>query len=154
MNLYEITKNIEKLASAEHVSSIYEGDIYDLNKQQDIRYPVFVITQQSHAGSTNDKIKIGYNLFFVDRLLEDKSNQLEIQDWAIRATENVIEGITAANLGYVSDNYTINTFTERFDSLCAGAVCQMQVNVSVDNCDVPRIVTSIMVNQVMYMLLV
>lgn len=142
-NLYELTKYIETLAGAEHVNNIYEGDVYEINKNQDTKYPAFVITETQHSGNGTDTMTYGYSLFFIDRLLEDKSNELEIKDWAKRAIENVITNISVSNTGYVKDNYTITTFTERFESLCAGAFSQIRVEVPVDNCDLPHIVTSV-----------
>lgn len=86
MKLYQITKIIEKLASLEHINSVYEGDIYELNSRQDVEYPAFVITQGQHINNYNDSnFTINYNVFFVDRLLDDKSNELEIQNWATEA---------------------------------------------------------------------
>lgn len=144
MNLYEITQKIVDIASIAHVNSYFVGDIYDLNTRQDITYPAFVITQGQHRTDykTDTRI-INYNLFLVDRLLEDKSNELEIQDWAERNINRIVNLITEAKLGYVNQESTVTTFTERFDSLCAGAFGSINITTDITSCSRPRIVTSV-----------
>ena len=145
MTLYELTKMIEKFATLEHVNSTFVGDIYDLNHLQCIKYPAFVVTQGTHTPSFNDEtLGINYSLFFVDRLLEDKSNELEVQSWAIEAVNNLVNNITENKLGYIDGTASVNTFTERFDSLCAGAFANINLKIAINSCDEPiKLVTSV-----------
>lgn len=145
MTLYELTKLIEKFATLEHVNSTFVGDIYDLNHLQNIEYPAFVITQGSHSQSFNDEtMNINYSLFFVDRLLEDKSNELEVQSWAVEAVNNLVNNITEQKIGYVEGAGSVTTFTERFDSLCAGAYATINLKMFLNICDdAIKLVTSV-----------
>lgn len=80
MKLYDVVTTILHLASIDPtISFIEEGDIYELNNQQDIDYPAFVLTQNTHNGNlTTDQTTFRFTLFAVDRQTEDGRNKLEI----------------------------------------------------------------------------
>lgn len=144
MTLVEIIEYIQDFATAEHVNSSFVGDIYELNHKQDIEYPAFVITQGTHTTNTDEGVDTyNLNLFLVDRLTEDKSNELMVQSWAQNGLRNILQMIEETTIGYSSTAASTSPFTERFDSLCAGAIMKLAVNVDINNCWKPRFVTSI-----------
>lgn len=107
-----------------------EGDVYAiLNDPKSEEYCAFVITQGQHTW------KDGWNyftlhLFYVDRLLSDlDANRLEIQSTAINVLKNIILSVFD-----IIDNEVprvqFNCFTEKFNSLTAGAYCTLQVPVN------------------------
>lgn len=137
MTLYELIENIKNLGKSEpNVSFVTQGDIYELNHQQNIEYPAFVVTQGTHFGSAENGLEnYGLTLFLVDRLTSDKSNELDVQSWADTGLKNIISRIEEHNLGVIQGQYTVQTFTEKFDSLCAGAYVSLNIQVQVLECN-------------------
>ena len=137
MTLYELIENIKNLGKSEpNVSFVTQGDIYELNHQQNIDYPAFVVTQGTHFGSAENGVEnYGLTLFLVDRLTSDKSNELDVQSWADTGLKNIISRIEEHNLGVIQGQYTVQTFTEKFDSLCAGAYVSLNIQVQVLECN-------------------
>lgn len=137
MTLYELIENIKNLGKSEpNVSFVTQGDIYELNHQQDIDYPAFVVTQGTHFGSAENGVEnYGLTLFLVDRLTSDKSNELDVQSWADTGLKNIISRIEEHNLGVIQGQYTVQTFTEKFNSLCAGAYVSLNIQVQVLECN-------------------
>ena len=137
MTLYELIENIKNLGKSEpNVSFVTQGDIYELNHQQNIEYPAFVVTQGTHFGSAENGVEnYGLTLFLVDRLTSDKSNELDVQSWADTGLKNIISRIEEHNLGVIQGQYTVQTFTEKFDSLCAGAYVSLNIQVQVLECN-------------------
>ena len=137
MTLYELIENIKNLGKSEpNVSFVTQGDIYELNHQQDIDYPAFVVTQGTHFGSAENGVEnYGLTLFLVDRLTSDKSNELDVQSWADTGLKNIISRIEEHNLGVIQGQYTVQTFKEKFDSLCAGAYVSLNIQVQVLECN-------------------
>lgn len=144
-NLYNLIKNIKSLAKSEpNIRFAEEGDVYVLNNQQDIDYPAFILTQGEHSGNFDDETQtFGFSLFAVDRLVSDQSNKVDVQNWAINFIERLIDKIESCGLGQINSDYRIETFTERFNSLCAGAFVQLNIQVNSEICDEIRWVTSV-----------
>ena len=137
MTLYTLITNIQNLAKMEpNIGFITQGDIYSLNHIQDVVYPAFVITQAQHTGSYyNEYENYNITMFLVDRLVEDKSNELDVQSWANTCIQNILHRIEETNLGIVGDVFTVQTFTEKFDSLCAGAYATINIRVPILQCE-------------------
>lgn len=131
MNLYELTKNIQSLAYLDHVNFNEAGDVYELNKRMDIKYPAFILSEDTHRYNYSEGVEYyNFNVFFVDRLTENKANELNVKNWANRACVNLVKNITEKMPGaIISTETNINTFTERFESLCAGAFANITLRV-------------------------
>lgn len=144
MNLYNIINNIKTLAqNTININSMFVGDVYELNSV-DVEYPCAVISQGTHSSSNLDTETYNFHIFLVDRLLEDKTNEIEIKSWANENLKNLMELIEDTDIGDIQD-YSIDVFTERFTSLCAGAYLSVNISVDNDNCcgDSAKIVTSV-----------
>lgn len=129
MSLYSTTHRILELGRKQpNVFEAGEGSIYDyLNGRMDVAYPVVVVTQQQHIQDmmvAADFDTWTFQIFYVDRLTSDKDNRLEVQSTAIEALKNIIRGLEK-DTQIVSNAYT--TFTERFESMCAGAYAELSL---------------------------
>lgn len=135
MKLYDIITTIQRLALIDPtVGDCFEGDIYELNHQQSIAYPAVVITQNPHIGNlTNENTTFNFNIFAVDRQTEDGQNKLQVQSWAVDVLNTLLIRIEEENIGTIGDNYEIKTFSERFESICAGAFVTVSITVTNDN---------------------
>lgn len=136
MTLYKLVQDICNLGKAQpNVNFVTQGDIYQLNHNQDVDYPAFVVTQGTHTGSDYDEEQFTLTLFAVDRLVSDKSNEIDVQSWANSVLLSVIKNIGDFYIGTVQSGFKIQTFTEKFDSLCAGAYVTLAINVDINDCD-------------------
>lgn len=136
MTLYKLVQDICNLGKAQpNVNFVTQGDIYQLNHNQDVDYPAFVVTQGTHTGTDYDEEQFTLTLFAVDRLVSDKSNEIDVQSWANSVLLSVIKNIGDFYIGTVQSGFKIQTFTEKFDSLCAGAYVTLAINVETDDCD-------------------
>ena len=81
MTLAETIKMIEVVASKQpSVNMIVRNDVFRLNEKADARYGVFAWTQGQHSTRVDgNSIDYAFNFFYIDRLKNDRSNQLEIQ---------------------------------------------------------------------------
>ena len=112
-----------------NISLTGEGDIYRiLNEPKDDQYCAFVITQGRHTWQDGWNY-FTLNLFYVDRLLEDDSNRLETQSTAISVLKNIILRVFEIIDNEVPKVY-FNVFTEKFNSLTAGAYATITVPVN------------------------
>ena len=129
MSLYSTVNKILSIARRQpDVFDAGEGDIYELlNGRMDIAYPVVALTQQQHPQDMavdGDFSTFTFTLFYVDRLTSDKSNRLQVQSHAIEVLRNIARELeTETDLP--TKNYV--TFTERFESMCAGAYLEFSM---------------------------
>ncbi|MCF0247864.1 MAG: hypothetical protein HUJ86_04570 [Synergistes sp.] len=112
-----------------NVHAVHEGDIYDtLNGGQELEYTAVVVTQQQHNYQWQQGYAVlNFNVFYVDRLTADGGNRLDVQSAAA--------DFFASLVAYLDDKaiveeYTLNTFTERFADLCAGGFLTLGLRVS------------------------
>ena len=135
MNLNNIVTLIKNVSAAyPTVQEFGEGDIYEFLNSKEHKYPCVFLTIES-ISTDGDVQNINATLFYVDRLLDDNSNKLDIQSVSVTALKSIIEKLEETNyINFTSINYT--PFTEKFTDLCAGsfAQCTIQVN-DVLECD-------------------
>lgn len=111
------------------VCNAYEGDVYEINTLSDVQYANIVITQGAHSVDT-DFSTYGFTIFYIDRLVKDKSNKLEVQSLGIEVLRNIVSTLEEYYDIEVSKPYSITTFTERFADECAGAYAQITIQVN------------------------
>lgn len=129
MTLYQITNNLLNIARSQHnIGYVGEGDIYSLNSLPNIDYGVFFVTQTNHS-QREDTISYTFTLYYVDRLLPDNSNKLQIQSNGIVTLGNIINKL--ANKYDVEVDYGIQytTFIQRFADMCSGVFATVTINV-------------------------
>ena len=130
MTLIQVIKAFEAIASSQpSVNMIVQNDIFRLNACPNARYGVFGWTQGIHSrGVDYNSINYQFTFFYVDRLTEDRSNQIEVQSVGIETLDNIIRDMDAKGL-YVDSNYTMQTFNQRFLDECAGVFCNVSISV-------------------------
>lgn len=130
MTLKQVIKAFEVVASHQpSVNMIVENDIFRINNKADARYGIFGWTQGQHSGSVDSgMLNFRFTFFFVDRLVEDKSNQIEVQSVGIETLTNIIRDLERKGL-YVDTEFTMQTFNQRFLDECAGVFCNLAISV-------------------------
>ena len=134
MNLYELINAIKQLCEGvPNVHTVLSGDVYQLNSNPDLEYSAMVISQDTHTVRPNDEyIDYTFNIFYVDRLTEDKSNKIDIENTAIQTLKHISNSLD--ELGFYINDFETQIFEERFEALCAGAYARMVVRVNNDEC--------------------
>ena len=128
MTLYEVITDILNIAKQQpNINHTGEGDIYSLNSLPNIDYSVFWVTQTNHTQGENT---VTYNLvlYYIDRLLPDASNRLQIQSQGMLVLNNIINIYNQMNPD-IQIEYDINytTFTHRFTDDCAGVFANVTI---------------------------
>lgn len=134
MTLLQVIKAFEIIASHQpSVNMVVQNDIFRLNNKSDARYGVFGWTQGSHSsGVDSSMFNYSFTFFYVDRLTDDKSNQIEVQSVGIETLDNIIREMNDRGL-FVDSTYTMQTFNQRFLDECAGVFCNVTISVPVSS---------------------
>lgn len=128
MTLLQVIQAIEGFAIAEpSVAMVIPNDVFRLNATPDAKYGVFAWTQQQHV-LAEDLLTFGFAFFYVDRLNEDASNEVEIQSVGVQTLSDIIRQLEAAGAFPVGDT-TFQTFNQRFMDECAGVWCNVRLQV-------------------------
>ena len=132
MTLQEIIKILQDIALTQpNVRSVGEGDIYDtLNAEGSTRYAYFFITQNKHT-QTEDTDRYSLNVFYIDRLEDDKSNKLQIQSIGKEVLSNIFNTF-ADDFDADFSGVDFQVFTERFSDYCAGVYATVTFEVMRD----------------------
>lgn len=131
MTLIDIINRLKNTAkNVKNINYVGDGDIYTLSTFPNLDYSVFFVTQTNHS---MDKNTINYTLtlFYVDRLLNDSSNRLQIQSTGIVTLTNIINKFVNENDVEIDGNIQFTTFNQRFADECSGVFAN--VTFVVDN---------------------
>ena len=133
MTLLETIGIIERVASSQpSVNSIVRNDIFRLNSLPNAKYGVFGWTQGAHRMDVDTPFcSFVFTFFYIDRLVADKSNELEIQSVGIQTLTNILRTLEDRGI-YADASYTFQTFNQRFADECAGVFCNISLAVAVD----------------------
>ena len=137
-NLYSLVNAIRKIGEAQpNVNTVVLSNIFELNSNPSIDYSVFAIVQDVHR-QDDDYYYYSFFLYYIDRLLNDKSNVIQIQSHGINLISTVIDKLEQLGLIVNHDvvQTTYQTFTQRFSDECAGVFARVEIMVPVD-CQIP-----------------
>lgn len=127
MTLEETIRTLEAVAlQQQSVAMVIDNDIFKLNAIPNAKYAVFAYTQGEHLTSVSgDLATYRLTLFYVDRLLADKSNQTQIQSTGTQVLRNILTMMS--ELDFQVDNMPIQPFTQQFVDECAGVYCAVAI---------------------------
>lgn len=134
MTLQQVIKAFEVVASQQpSVNMIVQNDIFRLNSKSNARYGVFGWTQGQHSASTDsDLFTYSFTFIYVDRLKNDRSNEIEVQSVGIQTLDNILRKLEDFDI-FVSSSYSFQTFNQRFLDECAGVFCNVSLQVPVSS---------------------
>ena len=127
MTLYNIIDILKKIGLQQpNIRTAEEGSVYDiLNANPSVKYNAFVISQQNHRKSEQFAYYT-FNLFVVDRLVDDlESNRTQAQSMAIETLSNIIYTLENVYDVEIESDMNFTTFTQKFKDECAGAYLQV-----------------------------
>lgn len=99
-------------------------------------YPMLFSSPTGTHQVQQNTITYDITLYYLDRLLPDYSNDIDIFSSAISNLQNLVNGIRSIpGVLEVLDNYTIRNFTntEKMNDSLAGAYAQIKIKVALDD---------------------
>lgn len=108
------------------------GSIYDINDLTIRDYPILYVSPTGTHRVEENFTSYQLTIFYIDRLLEDNSNGTNIHSTGVEVLKNIIRKVaTLDGVIGVSDEYTINLFTEteRMKDRCNGAYATLEITV-------------------------
>lgn len=130
MKITEINRLINSFASVyPNINEVItSGNIWEINERKDIKYNVFCSQVERHRIDVeNEKEYFTYQMYYVDRLLENGENKHIIQSQANDFFMTLINALNQEGLAVY--DYSITPFTQRFNDMCAGAMLDVQFEV-------------------------
>lgn len=128
MTLIQTIQAIERAANLQpSVSLIVRNDAFRLNTIPDAKYGVFAWTQQEHLLS-GDMMIFSFALFYIDRLAEDKGNEIEVQSVGVQTLTGILRRLEFDDISVVGEP-SFMTFNQRFADECAGVWCNVRLEV-------------------------
>lgn len=131
--LLQVIRAVEAIAKAQPgVAMVVPNDVFRLNAIPDAKYGVFAWTQGEHREDLDaGLLTVALTLFYVDRLTDDKRNELEVQSVGVSLLGNILRTAQEAGI-YVAGTVRYNTFNQRFLDECAGVYCSVDLQVPLD----------------------
>lgn len=108
------------------------SDIYQLNVLRVDAYPVLFTSPTGNHSVNENTTTYEVTLYYLDRLTEDNSNDVDIQSTAIEQLKNMVRWIAVFDgVVGVSNEYQITNFieTEAFSDRLCGAYATIQIEV-------------------------
>ena len=129
--LFDKIKHLSKSLDP-NIEYVVYGDVYELNHIQNVTYPAVVVTVGQHT-SNLDNYNFNYklNIFYVDRLTDDKANKIDVHANAIIFINSLLKALDDE---YIISDYEIYNFNERFNDVCAGAYVSCRIQMPISEC--------------------
>lgn len=128
MTLAQVIDIFEKVAMQQpSINMIVRNDVFRINTSPSLKYGVFAWTQGQHSGSIAGMTSFAFSFFYVDRLKDDLSNQVEVQSVGCETIGNILRALEEYDIEV--GNYTMQTFNQRFTDECAGVFCNVTLSV-------------------------
>lgn len=131
MNLQELCKKLGEMAEAQELVnfSAAGASLGELNPLQVEWYPLFFIIPSGTHTVKDDTTRYDLTLYYIDRLLEDNTNTIDIFSSSIENLKNILIGARSIpGVVDVEDTYTIRNFMpEKMNDRVAGAYAQVHI---------------------------
>ena len=121
----QVIEKLTELGKELGIKTVFVQDIYQINNNPDISYPVLVI-ESDETRETLDLWQYRFRLTYVDILAEDQSNLIDIQSTGMELLSKLLRDIPE-NWNLTSSSY--RTFLQRFNDECSGVYCWITLDV-------------------------
>lgn len=139
LTLNQTIKLISDLGLAhEQINTVYFGDVWEFLKTDNI-YPAmfFSLTGSSISGKS---LNLDFSLFFLDRQLQDESNENEVLSDQLLIAQDIISMMRYPKFDWeIGDQVSLEFFTEEKEDFLAGVKADVSVSFPMlsDRCQVP-----------------
>ena len=115
------------------VHEVGEGDIYEHLNSGDHKYPCVFLTVQN-VDSNGSQMTVTGSLFYVDALLSDSSNKLQIQSTGMTTLQQIFMRLMDNYPDFDLRTGRYTPFDEKFSDLCAGVFSNFTISFMDDIC--------------------
>ena len=134
MNYLQFVNNVlETAKSHKLVYEVGEGDIYEHLNSGDHKYPCVFLTVQN-IDSNGSQMTVTGSIFYVDALLSDSSNKLQIQATGMTTLQQIFMRLMDNYPDFDLRTCRYTPFDEKFADLCAGVFSNFTVSFMDDIC--------------------
>ena len=134
MNYLQFVNNVlETAKSHKLVYEVGEGDIYEHLNSGDHKYPCVFLTVQN-IDYNGTQMTVTGSLFYVDALLSDTSNKLQIQATGMTTLQQIFMRLMDNYPDFELRTGRYTPFDEKFSDLCAGVFSNFTVSFMDDIC--------------------
>lgn len=142
MTLFELCKEIGIMAKSQRLVgySAAGASLGELNPLNIDSYPVFYIIPSGTHTVMENVTRFDLTLYYIDRLLTDNSNEIDVMSSSIENLKNILRGAEdIPGVVNVDSVYTIRNFMpEKMDDRVCGAYAQVRITVENDTiCYIP-----------------
>lgn len=125
MTLRTIIEKLKEYAMATpNVGGVIINDVFRANFWESAEYGVVAIIQREHSISDNNAI-YRFQLAYIDRLVEDKSNEVDVQSDGIMAISNMVNRLVTETEVELNGEMSFSVFNERFKDECGGVLADV-----------------------------
>lgn len=131
---YEQTIELIKSTSLAHpkVTTFYYGSVLKLNERRDWKYPVIILSPRITT-SPNGMYQFSFVMWYVDKMARDRRDYIAIQSIAVSTLTDI--GLKIDEDAHLSiTKATTSVFDNRFNDICAGAMCDMDILTPAEIC--------------------
>lgn len=125
MTLRTIIEKLKEYAMATpNVGGVIINDVFRTNFWESAEYGVVAIIQREHSISDNNAT-YRFQLAYIDRLTEDKGNEVYVQSEGIMTISNMVNKIVSEENVELSGEMSFSVFNERFKDECGGVLADV-----------------------------
>lgn len=131
---YEQTIELIKRTASAHpkVATFYYGSVLELNEHRNWKYPVVILSPRITT-SPNGMYQFSFVMWYVDKMARDRRDYIAIQSTAITTLTDI--GLKIDEGEHLSiTKATTSVFDNRFNDICAGAMCDMDILTPAEVC--------------------
>ena len=113
------------------------ANVYDINNNEVRDYALLFFSPTGTHTSTTNYTTYSVTMFYMDRLSDDNSNDIQIFSAGIEVLKRIVKDIeNLDDVLSVSDEINLNNFTEteKMTDRVAGAYATFDITVANDNC--------------------
>lgn len=125
MTLKTIIEKIREYSlGSPNVCGVIVNDVFEANHWEGVEYGVVAIIQREHSVSDN-LATYRFQLAYIDRLTEDKSNEVDIQSEGVITISNIVNALVEYSDVDMDGDMSFSVFNERFKDDCGGVLADV-----------------------------
>lgn len=131
---YEQTIDLIGRAASAHpnVKTFYYGSVLELNEKRNWKYPVVILSPRITT-SPGGMYQFSFVMWHVDKMARDRRDFIAVQSRAIATLTDIGLKIDEEPALQIT-RATTSVFDNRFNDICAGAMCDLDIITPAEVC--------------------